>query len=257
MKILHTSDLHGDYKLPMRNDDFDVWVDTGDFFPNLTRGEFIEPRWQHDWFTMTKLPLRKRYMGWLRKHYAGKGYPASQWYPSDSRQPRGSRSVAEQLVKWLRGRPVVCVPGNHDWQSLCGLLKAGGYDRAWDITQGPIELGGYKWAGFREIPFITGEWMGEVGSYGNQSPFQYIVPMTIRSEPNILLTHAPPAGLLDKTRQAEGKGIEPLTQWLAYQPHDVKLHLFGHVHEQGGRCVQEMGITFCNSANTAQIVEII
>jgi hypothetical protein len=39
--ILHSSDLHGQYKLLLEghaNTDFDVWVDTGDFFDNKGRG---------------------------------------------------------------------------------------------------------------------------------------------------------------------------------------------------------------------------
>ncbi len=255
MKILHTSDLHGDYKLPMKTQDFDVWVDTGDFFPNISRGDKIETRWQKDWFTETKLPLRKRYMPWIRRHYEGQGYSPSEWYPSNSRQPRGSTTIGEDLVQWLQGRPVICVPGNHDWQSLCGLLRAQGYDRAWDITKGPVELGGHRWAGFREIPFVTGEWVGEVRPYADD--FRRIVAKTMAAEPHILLTHSPPQNILDFCPSKGGYcGIAALTQYLGYRPHDVKLHLFGHVHEQGGKAIKEMDMTFVNSANTSQIVEI-
>ena len=57
MKILHSSDLHGSYKelLMALEGDFDVWVDTGDFFPNKTRGDRnIETSFQNKWFSWNK-----------------------------------------------------------------------------------------------------------------------------------------------------------------------------------------------------------
>lgn len=259
MVVLHTSDLHGDYKRPMQTNAFDVWVDTGDFFPNITRGHDIEPRWQYDWFTMTAMPLRKRYIGWIRNYYTSMGITPQGWYPSKSRLPRGRASVAKQLIEWLGGRPVISVPGNHDWQSLAKLLKKAGYKNAWDVSDGPVTLAGHRFAGFREVPWVTGEWMGEVGTFFEKGNFKPIVAKAMTAHPDVLVTHSPPYGILDESPlkdESGHAGIPELAQWLAYRPHDVKLHLFGHVHERGGSQANVMDITFVNSANTAQVVTL-
>jgi Icc-related predicted phosphoesterase len=257
-RLLHTSDLHGNYKLPMRASDFDVWVDTGDFFPNITRGQNIEPQWQHDWFTRTSEPLRKKYMPIIRRLHPE--HPQG-WYPPKSRLPRGRVSVGNQLIDWLGGRPVVSVPGNHDWVNLAGQLKLLGYKNAYDLTKGPIELDGYRWAGFSQIPFVTGEWQGEIGSFfdepGGDEQFRKIVAKAMTTHPDILLTHSPPYGILDYSEGKGGNaGIRELTKWLERRHHEVKLNLFGHIHEDGGKTLREMDILFVNSAQACQLIEV-
>lgn len=210
IQILHTSDLHGDYKtlLAALEGDFDVWVDTGDFFPNKTRGEVaVEVPYQTKWFA---------------------------W-----------KDLGERIVKGLAGRPLVSVGGNHDYTSLAALVRdAGGV--SFDISEGPARIGGEVFAGFREIPYIQGEWNGETLG----PDFKAIVEDCFISDPTILVTHSPAAGLLDD--RAHGGGVVQLTSALTWQPHKVKAHFFGHIHETQGS-VTEMGVRFINGAGKAVV----
>jgi len=209
MKVLHTSDLHGSYKGLLRTDiDFDVWVDTGDFFPNRTRGDrTVEVGYQARWLALKSLP--------------------------------------ERLAAWLDGRPLISVPGNHDYVSLSAALRGAGAE-AHEVTPAGVTVGGLTWAGFREIPWIAGEWNGETHDFGA------LIEATWETQPDVLVTHAPAGGILDGGT-GKGYGIPGLASALSWKPHTIKAHLFGHTHECGGQSVSEVGVLFANGAGTASV----
>ena len=247
MVVLHTSDLHGNWRLPMQFQDFDVWANTGDTFPNVSRGASIESTFQRAWLSMDRKKLRRVTMPHLRDRY-GPG-DASHWYPPKSRQPPSSGSIAAELTAWLRGRPLVCVPGNHDYADLAGILAQHGA-KTWDVTKGPVEIGGLVFSGLREVPWMAGEWAGEAHD------FRGPVDRAMAADPHVLLTHSPPMGVLDLSAGKGGRaGIPYLTSYLSWRPHRVRLVLMGHIHEQPG-VVEEMGIVFSNAAQTARIIEV-
>lgn len=207
MKILHTSDLHGQYEGLLRllsGEVFDLWVDTGDFFPNRTRGDReIEVPYQAKWFEWKRL---------------------------------GSR-----LVEALEDVPLVCVSGNHDYVDLAGLIReAEGV--AYNVSDGPAVVGGLSFSGFREIPWMGGEWNGEAHD------FTPLVKKTLEEDPDVLVTHSPPGGILDKSTDGHPCGVNALTSQLTYTQHKVRAHLFGHIHEQGGLMVEDLEIKFSNAA---------
>lgn len=220
LRILHTSDLHArtDFLLDaMRTMEWDVWVDTGDFFPNRTAGNrHVEPGFQTRW---TEWP-----------------------------------ALGPKLVKILRDRPLLSVAGNHDYISLAQVVrKAGGV--AHDINQGPVTVEGLTFAGFSGIPWIAGVWNGETPQEG----FVPRIAAVLELQPQVLLTHAPPAGVLDQDDYGEsidGYGITALTSALFYQEHTVRHHFFGHIHEQGGKILTLNNITFHNGAEHAIVHEI-
>lgn len=219
MLIGHASDLHGSYKLLGKVETPDLWLITGDFFPNYGRGPdtgglilpSYENHFQHRWW--------------------------------------GFR--ADSIMDRLEGRPVLWMPGNHDFVSLAVLLRLAEYrGTVHDLTEGPFELDGQTFTGFREIPYIKGEWMGEVRD------FSEIVPKAMSQDPTILVTHAPPGGILDYDPKWGHCGIPLLTTALTYQTHRIHHHFFGHVHPDGGKTQEEMGIKFVNSAQRIQLVEV-
>jgi Icc-related predicted phosphoesterase len=207
-RIYHSSDLHGNWEKLFDAPDFDVWVDSGDFFDNETRGDrAIEPEFQ-----------------------------------TNSLLENG---MLERIVRWLNGRPLICIPGNHDYVDLAGLVRwAGG--TAWNLTSGSVEIVGVKFAGFREIPWIAGEWNGETHD------FSEVIEKTFGTQPDVLVTHAPAGGILDGG-SGKGYGIPALASALTWVPHTIKAHLFGHTHECGGRVENEMGVMFANGAGTARV----
>jgi Icc-related predicted phosphoesterase len=64
---------------------------------------------------------------------------------------------------------------------------------------------------------------------------------------DLLVTHCPPYGILDRNSQGKSAGSEYLRdKVLAMKP---KYHVFGHIHESMGMEKHE-GITFVNVAMT-------
>lgn len=220
-RVLHTSDLHGHYhrleQLLGTIDSLDLWIDTGDFFPNKTRGDRrIEPG--HQW-------------RWATKH----------------------TRIGERLAKICvdRGITVLSVGGNHDYVSLSQVLRGAGmpegstYDLS-DSRGASVTVCGLRFAGFREIPWIEGEWNGETPDGGFRELVDRVLDLS--PGPDVLLTHAPASGILDDPHYRYHCGIPYLTQALMYRDHSIRYHLFGHVHEQGGQTVDRGGILFSNAA---------
>jgi len=210
MKIAHASDIHGDVSVLAKVDEpVDLWVLTGDIFPNVTRGNRrIEEVAQVRWYA-----------------------EMSRWF-------------AHTFGK----TPVLLVPGNHDYADLANLLRRDGVN-AREVTPEGLTFKGVRFAGFGQIPIIAGEWNRET----TMSQLAILTRRTLElGNPEVLVTHAPPDGILNGLY----RGIGPLTSYLSYRPHRVRLHLFGHAHEDGGREETIMGIRFVNSALTATVIDI-
>ena len=212
MRFLHTSDLHGNWEDVLRFDNFDVWIDTGDFFPNKTRGTPEERRYQTRWFA--------------------------------------NKRIGERLADWLDGRVAITVPGNHDYVHLDDLLRQGGA-RAYQATPQGVEVDGVEYAGFRQIPYIFGEWAGET----RHGDFRALVDDVFETPPDVLVTHAGPAGILSGGDDYHG-GIDQLATALAWRPHTIRAHFFGHDHAFGSQTVDEMGVVFSNSATKPKVVSV-
>lgn len=68
----------------------------------------------------------------------------------------------------------------------------------------------------------------------------------IPTDTDILITHIPPYWILDRVNTWEHAGSNAL----AYRCGEIKprLHVFGHIHEQGGRQVNLMNTRFINAS---------
>jgi Icc-related predicted phosphoesterase len=66
----------------------------------------------------------------------------------------------------------------------------------------------------------------------------------IPANTDILITHGPPYGILDKNRVGFSAGCQSLKR--AVKRIHPKLHVFGHIHEAGGM-VEMGGTTFVNA----------
>jgi len=223
LKIGHFSDIHGhieplltgieDYRKNETSPD--LWICTGDFFSNVTRGVVsAEEKYQHRWL----------------------------------HTPLEDGSVITRLIEALSPIPLLWVPGNHDYINLSWELANKGYP-TWEVTPEGVDLMGLKFSGFRHINYIAGEWAGE--SY--EDTLSALVERTWNSNPDILVTHSPPSGILDST---EGYGIVCLSSALTYKPHKIQAHFFGHCHDDGGVDIEHMGVRFFNGATRLKFVEL-
>jgi Icc-related predicted phosphoesterase len=222
IRIGHFSDLHSniipllEYSGPLP----DLWVSTGDFLPNISRGD-----------RAVDVPVQTE---WLEK-------------------------VIPDLREAFGQRPVLCQEGNHDHISIAPIFQQNGI-LAFQVhkEKRTINVAGKDWtyAGFREIPYIVGEWEGEA----DDATMREIVRNVMVENPDLLICHAPPAGILDNRYSNSkhgvfGYGIQHLTSSLMYQEHQIQCVMFGHIHnDHGGQTHQ--GITFSNAATVLRFVEI-
>lgn len=222
-KVLHSSDIHGSYKWLIRDNvdtDFDVWVDTGDFFPNAGRrrgGGTIVPELEQRY--------QRKWMGW--------------------------KSLAERLRTWLAGRPALLMPGNHDFISLAAELRRARCPNVYSVPCEGIDVLGLRWAGFRHINAMgAGEWAGELLPH----EFEPWVAKTAQAQPDVLVTHSPPQGILDGTDNHDGVG--QLTEGFERGVLRPRVHLFGHAHACAGEEVTMHGIRFYNGACGTKLLQI-
>ena len=152
-----------------------------------------------------------------------------------------------KFLPFLGNAPVLLVPGNHDYADLAVMLHRDGVE-AYEVKPHGVVVNGLRFSGFGNIPLIMGEW-------NRESTYQELHDLTKRSldsDPDVLLTHAPPDGILN----GDYKGIGAVTSALANRDHRVRLHLFGHSHEAGGKMEHHMGVTFVNSAQHLQLISL-
>lgn len=156
----------------------------------------------------------------------------------------------DSIFRDLAGKPVITVDGNHDFISLADMLVKHGYQgEVYSISPDKvIEFGGLRWTGHRLIPWIDGEWAGE-------STFSELLEAASavldHAGAEVLVTHVPPAGILSGPW-----GCSALTNLLTYKPHSFRHHFFGHVHEHGGKRMEELGMKFYNGACSCRIIDV-
>ena len=226
IKILHTSDLHGNISKIIerhKNDDFDIWIDSGDFHPD-------PPDFAKRLYSKDELE-----------------YFQSSWFYEKE----------EEIVNWLNERPLISVPGNHDWSNLNNFIGI-------KAEEGP-EVLGLKFSGFGEVPFC-----GPV--FANQrdvNDFGDLIQRIDEHQPDVLITHSPPFGILDTIASRMRKtvwsdtclmapinlGCKALTDYIFIKPNKIKFHFFGHIHNCAGVKTHK-DVMFCNGATNASIYNL-
>ena len=158
---------------------------------------------------------------------------------------RGTEEEVVDFLTWFEAQPYkykIFIAGNHDWfferesseyiqsllpESIIYLNDSGVTINGFKIWGSPIQPTFFNWAFNRERgKAINKHWE--------------LIPNDI----DILITHGPPFGILDKTIRGETVGCEMLLQRITtIQP---KLHVFGHIHEGYG--IQSATSKFVNAS---------
>jgi len=149
---------------------------------------------------------------------------------------------------WLATLPhphKVVIAGNHDWlferdPTLArSLLRHATYLEDAQATVAGLLIWGspwqpwfYDWAfNLQRGPEIAAKWA------------------KIPSGIDVLMTHGPPAGILDRTSRGDAVGCEDLLRELGRIA--PRLHVFGHIHEAYGE-VEVDGRRFVNASNCSE-----
>lgn len=143
--------------------------------------------------------------------------------------------------------PVIVLRGNHDFVDLKPLFpdmnvtELGEPEEFIHITHLNLKIGG-----FRGVRWINGAWMDEHSEEGLNEICKRLAPKL-----DIVLTHAPPKGILDRCYGGDHPGCEALVEYITmYQP---RLVCCGHIHEARG--VETLwATTISNAATTINVI---
>jgi predicted phosphodiesterase len=161
---------------------------------------------------------------------------------------KGSLEQIEAFDAWLATQPhraKVVIAGNHDWgfertpAQARARIRHATYLEDEETTVGGLRIWGspwqpwfYDWAfNLERGPQIAAKWA--------------LIPGGI----DVLITHGPPLGILDRTSRGDDVGCADLLA--AVQRVRPKLHLFGHIHEGYGT-VERDGTRFVNASNCTE-----
>lgn len=155
------------------------------------------------------------------------------------------------VVKWkAKYEHVIIVSGNHDGISEENpnltrlMLEAAG---ATYLLNQEVIIDGIKFFGSPVTPkFFDWSWMRERGDDIAS------VWAEIPDDVNVLITHGPPYGILDQVKMlgssnfGEHVGCEDLLKRVG-ELKSLKLHVFGHIHEEHGQ-IERDGVIFVNAS---------
>ena len=233
VKILHFSDSHG--RMPRKpSDDYDVIACTGDFMAD------DDIAWEMAHRGLDKVPSFKQTKRFQEKWLAENIYSSG---------------------RWIGKQPFIWCAGNHDFFDPCEMLRKEGVE-VYDATNCVQHVAGLSWYGFPFINAINGYYMYERLASGMLDEAETFIARChdeIGGMPDVLLAHAPLAGLYDEDKHGKRWGNSVLLNKLMYLVADQqrlpKLFLCGHVHKHGHGAVMN-GMRVFNSATTANIIEV-
>lgn len=136
---------------------------------------------------------------------------------------------------------VLAVAGNHDHDAFATESERNRvFYNAELLTDRLVEIGGLK--------IFGSPWIGELedAAYSKTHEELDTCWAEIPDETDLLITHVPPYGILDRARNGEHWGCRALADRV--QELNLRLHCFGHVHASYG-VEDRYGITFANASS--------
>ncbi|MEI7741463.1 MAG: metallophosphoesterase [bacterium] len=254
MRIVHFSDWHGETKnLPPA----DLYVCTGDMLPNFRTHIIDVPgvgrvEWEHN-IDLLGMPLSPCPEGKLvRKRLSFKREIKFQ-----------TRYLTMMGPGYLRGlmaspdSPVVCCRGNHDFVDLAPMFAGG---PVFEISKDPTRFllvpsaaRTWKIGGVRGVRLHRGDWPDELMTEELLNRVMHL-PLDL----DILVTHAPPEGILDRI-PCEGLNSPTIRAYIAKRGASsgpvLQAHLFGHIHEERGMAVLDK-TAFSNASGAFHVIEL-
>ena len=158
----------------------------------------------------------------------------------------GNLWEVKRFGTWLRNLPhphKIVIAGNHDWafeQDRNKAAEALGEGIIY-LQDSSVEVEGLKIYG--------SPWQPEFCNWAfnlKRGPQLEEIWSRIPQDTDILITHGPPYGILDKTYDGRSVGCQDLSARLAQLP-KLKAHIFGHIHEAYGREVKD-GCVYLNAS---------
>lgn len=152
----------------------------------------------------------------------------------------GEQHECESFARWLDTQPhalKIVIYGNHD---LCYDPDRARGRQPVDLPAVVLNNSGIEYQGIQFWGSPVTPWFGgDIWAFNKHRGEEIkAVWDKIPSYTNVLITHGPPSTILDKTVSRAQAGCEDLANRVAFLT-DLKLHVFGHIHEGYGR--EELG----------------
>ena len=219
MRILHISDTHG--LIPRLDlDGIEAVVHSGDFLPNKTRG--------------------------------GNSYNVS--LETEFQRDWTARNFDDLMEMVPDPIPLLICRGNHDFINPSEYLGV----NARDLSGQLVEVCGIKFFGFPFTPWLAGEWWGELTLRQEEHAMEGLLLVLERDKPDVLVSHGPMHGVLDRNRDGVHCGSTKLRKLLMHTTkHLPKVMLHGHIHEHAGKTMMTSTGRDMHVFNSATIVQTI
>lgn len=149
-------------------------------------------------------------------------------------------------------KPFLVCPGNHDYIDVVPTLRGLGID-ARSINECIDTIDGVTFLGFPWTPEFCG-WNWMCGREDMARRLKLVE--NFLNGTDVLVTHGPSYGILDRNRDGDRCGCPELRRVLQDTKHPPKLHLHGHIHESAGLLTLPNGITVSNAACTQRILTL-
>jgi len=137
----------------------------------------------------------------------------------------GPSEAVKTILDSIEAKTLLAIPGNADPIDSVKYIEK---SHAINIHLNPIKISGFEFVGFGgspETPFGTPFELSE-------DEIKKMLSEVVIKENTILVTHAPPYGILDKTATGFHAGSKAIRDIIEASPPYV--HIFGHIHEALG-----------------------
>lgn len=165
---------------------------------------------------------------------------------------KGSEKAIEDFLEWFSNQPhpyKVFIGGNHELGLDMGafrnkklkLVKSFTNDNLFYLENSAVVIEGIKFYGSPYTPFFF-NWAWNLRRGAPLAANWSLIP----EDTQVLMTHGPPYGILDQTASGS-QGCQDLFNRIENLG-QLKLHLFGHLHLEGGNQTVRDGKIFANAA---------
>jgi Icc-related predicted phosphoesterase len=156
---------------------------------------------------------------------------------------RGTREQIESFDRWLGTLPHrhrIVIAGNHDFafEDVAGArawITNATYLQDEEVTVEGLRIYGSPW----QPRFF--DWAFNLDRGAPLRAMWAKIPTGV----DVLVTHGPPRGILDRTSRGEDVGCDDLRDAVLDRIRP-RLHVFGHIHEAHGELVND-GVRFVNA----------
>lgn len=164
---------------------------------------------------------------------------------------RGEINILYDFCAWMYELPhqhKIVVSGNHELGMQNGVYRNHVLSMMKNVNIHYLEDSGitinnlFFWGSPWQPAFFDWEWNLPRNGLALEEKWSLIPDDT-----NILITHGPPNGILDSTRDNGPQGCEKLEKRIR-DLSKLKVHIFGHMHRDGGKMIDHLGVKFVNAA---------